>query len=69
MARGRPSRQNEPSTEKVETRLTVRERIDLQAVAREHGQPVSVILREAVNEFVADYRERRVFVGKNSSSR
>jgi hypothetical protein len=41
---------------------TVEEREALDEVAREMGLPIAVVIREAVNEFVADYRERLVFL-------
>jgi hypothetical protein len=69
MARGRKRRQDEPSTQKVGTYLTVAERADLQQVAKENRQSVAAVLREAVNEYVADYRERGIFRSKNSPSR
>lgn len=69
MTRGRPPRQNEPSTAKVGVRLTSSERAELQRVARENRQSVASVVRDAVNEYVADYRERRVFGGQNSSGR
>jgi len=69
MARGRPPRQAEPSTSKVGVRLTPAERRDLQQVAKESRQSVAAVVRDAVNEYVADYRERGIFGGHNSSRR
>jgi hypothetical protein len=69
MARGRPTRQDEASTAKVGVRLTSYEREELQRVARENRQSVAAVVRDAVNEYVADYRERGVFGGRNSSGR
>lgn len=66
MARGRRPRADVRSTERVGTFLTESEREDLLEVARENGQSVAAVLREAVNEYVADYRERRIFRSKNS---
>lgn len=42
-------------------RLTQEERRDLEQVARENRLTVAAVIRDAVNEFVADYREQRVF--------
>lgn len=62
MKRGRPSRvAQEPSLCRLEMRLTLNERVALLEVARETNLSVSAVLREAVNEFVGDYRERAVF--------
>jgi hypothetical protein len=41
--------------------LTERERTALLRVALENRQTIAQVLRDAVNEFVADYGERRVF--------
>jgi hypothetical protein len=49
--------------------VTVAERQALQAVARENNLPVAAVLREAVNEFVADYRERGILGTSNSGAR
>lgn len=58
---GKPRRSDGLSAERVVVYITEREKADIQAVARENGHCVSTLVREAVNEFVADYREKRVF--------
>ncbi len=45
----------------IAVRVTAAEAADLAAVARDSRMTVSAVIREAVNEFVADYRERGVF--------
>jgi len=42
-------------------RLTPAERADLDRVARDNRVPAAKVLRDAVNEYVADYRDRAVF--------
>lgn len=60
--RGRPSRvEGEESSRRIWMFLTERERTALLRVALENRQTIAQVLRDAVNEFVADYGERRVF--------
>lgn len=59
--RGRPTRGGEPATKRREFRLTPPEDQDLKAISRETGAPVATIVRDAVNEYVSDFRERQVF--------
>lgn len=57
--RGRPSRvPGQLASERVWVRLTPKERADLKAVATENGKSVGEVLRDAMNEYVADYQER-----------
>jgi predicted DNA-binding protein len=49
----------------VHVRVTAVERAHLAAVAREAQRPVAEVIREAVNEYVADYRDDLVFVTRN----
>jgi hypothetical protein len=49
------------SSMRLSIRLTPEERRDLEAVARENHTNLADVLREAVNEYVADYRERPLF--------
>ncbi len=58
--RGRPRRvADKRSGFRVEFRLTDEEREALRLVAIENGRPLSDVIREAVNEYVSDYSERR----------
>jgi hypothetical protein len=60
--RGRRSRiEGELSTERIWAWLTVAERAALEEVATENNLPIASVIREAVNEFVADYSERKIF--------
>lgn len=59
--RGRPPRADRRATKRVEFVVTEEERADLERVATETKQPVAAVIRQAVDEFVADYREKKVF--------
>lgn len=59
--RGRPPRANRRSTKRVEFVVTEEEHADLERVAAESKQPIASVIRQAVDEFVADYREKKVF--------
>jgi hypothetical protein len=62
--RGRPSRvDGQRALRRIEFRLTEQENAGLEAAARDNGTTVAALIRDAVNEFVADYAEhRRPFV-------
>jgi len=51
-----------PATARVELRVTPAQRLELQRIAGDNRSGVAGILREAVNEYVADYGGRRPFV-------
>lgn len=55
----RPS--DDPAAHPIVVRVTAGQRLDLRRVADENQTNLSGVIREAVNEYVADYRERRVF--------
>ena len=59
--RGRPSMEPEPATAIVSLRVTPAQRLELRRVAADNRTHVGGLLREAVNEYVSDYRDRRVF--------
>lgn len=59
---GRPPLNDVPATTRISVRVTPAQRLDLRRVATENGTGVSGILREAVNEYVNDYDDRRTFV-------
>jgi hypothetical protein len=58
--RGRP-RVPAPAAARLALRLTPAERLELRRVALENGTTASGLVREAVNGYVADYADRRVF--------
>lgn len=59
---GPKPRDGEPMDAAIRIRVNARHRAELEQVAAELDMDVATIIRDAVNEFVADYRERRVFV-------
>jgi hypothetical protein len=61
--RGRPRLGDVPATSTIRVRCTPTQHLELRRVANENGQRLSTVVREAVDEFVGDYRERRVFRG------
>ena len=64
--RGRRPRAHVRATERVEFVVTPDERADLLLVAKAEGRPLASVIRDAVNEFVADYREKTVFSSGNN---
>jgi predicted HicB family RNase H-like nuclease len=60
--RGRPTRAAVAADKRLEVRLTPGERADLERVATENGTSMADLAREAINEYVADYGDRQVFV-------
>lgn len=55
---------DEAARARIRIRVTTAQRLDLEQVARENNTNVAGVIRDAVNTFVADYRERRpVFRG------
>lgn len=60
--RGRPPRiAGETASERVWAWLTPSERRSLERCALETHTELSVIIREAINEYVADFSEQKVF--------
>jgi hypothetical protein len=57
----RPTRFDAPATSRVAIRLTPVQRRDLERVAHENQTDLAGVIRQAVNEYVADYREIGVF--------
>jgi hypothetical protein len=60
---GRPRLADVPATSSIRVRCTPAQHLELRRVADENGQRLSTVVREAVDEFVGDYRDRRVFRG------
>jgi hypothetical protein len=60
--RGRRCRvAGEPASERIWAWLTPSERLALQAFADESGERIGEIVREAVNVYVAEASERKIF--------
>jgi hypothetical protein len=66
--RGRPPRLPGETLVGFHFLLSVSERSDLKDVANELDMTAAEVLREAVNEFVADFRERRLFADRRSQT-
>jgi len=59
--RGRPWIADAPATSEFRVRCTPAQRLELRRVADENGRRLSAVVREAIDEFVGDYRDGRVF--------
>jgi hypothetical protein len=64
--RGRRPMFGTRATERIEFVVTVEQRDDILAIAAEEGRAVAMIIRDAVNEYVGDFREKQVFRGRRS---
>jgi hypothetical protein len=58
---GRPPLFDVPVTARIYVHVTPAQRTDLQRVASDNKTDVAGIIRDAVNEYVADYRDRKPF--------
>jgi hypothetical protein len=58
---GRPRLADVPASTSFRVRCTPAQRLELQRVASENGQRLSTVVRNAVDEYCGDYRDRRVF--------
>lgn len=58
---GRPPLYEAPASARISLAVTPAQRLELRRIASDNGSGLSGIIREAVNEFVADYGERRPF--------
>lgn len=58
---GRPTIYGHRASERIEFVVTPEQRRELERVAAETGKRIATVIREAVNEFVGDYSERKVF--------
>jgi hypothetical protein len=56
---GRPPLESEASTKRIQVRVTPAQRLEMTRVATENQTDVSGVMREAINEYVSDYREGR----------
>ncbi|MEY2655898.1 MAG: hypothetical protein RLZZ524_2926 [Pseudomonadota bacterium] len=66
----KPCRFDAPVTEAViVVRVTRAQRRDIEQIARENHNTISGFIREATDEAVSDYRERRVFSKRNTDCR
>jgi len=58
---GRPPLYDAPASQRISVKVTPAQRLELRRVADENRTGMSGIIREAVNEYVADYDERKPF--------
>jgi hypothetical protein len=59
--RGRPARAGHRSMCRVQVFMTSEEKMALKNMATSEGKKIAEIVRDATNEYVADFGERRVF--------
>lgn len=64
----RPTRFAEAATETIRVRVTPSQKRDLQRIASENDTDVAGVIRDAVDEYAADYRESACFAVQNSTS-
>lgn len=60
-APGRPRLYDVPASDRITVNVTPAQRLALQRVASDNRTGVAGIIRDAVNEYVGDYGERRPF--------
>jgi len=58
---GRPRLGEVPASTTISVRCTPAQRLELRRVASENGSPVAGVIRQAVDSFCDDCRDRRVF--------
>lgn len=63
---GRPALYDTPVSTRITFSVTPAQRLELRRVASDNRTGMAGIIREAVNEFVSDYGEKRVFHKKES---
>jgi hypothetical protein len=61
---GRPPIHDAPASARISIAVTPAQRLELRRVASDNRTGLSGIIREAVNEYVSDYGERRPFRSK-----
>jgi len=58
---GRPPLFEVAASDRIYVNVTPAQRLELRRVASDNGTGIAGIIREAVNEYVADYGERKPF--------
>jgi hypothetical protein len=58
---GRPPLYDVPASERIYVNVTPAQRLELQRVASDNRTGMAGMIRDAVNEYVADYSERKPF--------
>jgi hypothetical protein len=59
---GRPPLADAPADKRITVRVTAAQRLELRRVASDNSTGMSGVIREAVDEYVGDYSDRRPFV-------
>jgi hypothetical protein len=62
---GRPTIYGTRASERMAFRLTDDQKRDLREIAKAEDRDMTMIVRDAVDEYVADYRERKLFTKPN----
>lgn len=62
----RRTKYGSPAADTIRVRVTRVQRIDLVQVAKDNRVRVYDVIRDAVDQYVADYRERLVFRGTSA---
>jgi hypothetical protein len=58
---GRPRLFDEPASHRITVNVTSAQRLEIRRIASDNRTGMAGVLREAVNEYAADYGERRPF--------
>jgi hypothetical protein len=58
---GRPPLYDVPASQRISINVTPAQRLELRRIASDNRTAMAGIIREAVNEYVADYGEREPF--------
>jgi hypothetical protein len=58
---GRPPLYDVPASDRIYVNVTPAQRLELRRIATDNRTGMAGIIREAVNEYVADYGERQPF--------
>jgi len=61
----RPTRYGAAATETIRVRVTPEQKQDLERVAHDNDTDVSGVIREAVDEYISDFRDKGCFVVQN----
>lgn len=67
--RGQPPRHGAPAREHLDVRITKDHKEGLKEIAAAEGRSVAAVVKDAIDEYVGDYRERKIFATQNGSYR
>jgi hypothetical protein len=66
---GRPPRAGETAAKQIHILVTEQEHAELCDVAKQEQRPLSAVVRDAVNSYVGDYSERRIFESRRAAAK